>query len=763
MGPPAPSPPRAGAAAAPANASAEGGGGSPPPPPYSPPPRSPTAEEQIRPPSYLPAPLLPQAAGFDDFPGYEFGDNGGGGGGGASSAREEAVRTTPARGRGASSPANSPPYQSPNPGTATPSASTSSSSLVSGGVGGTGSLPHRPRSAVFRPELHELTPVIRNTTSDEEDDPLARIVSPAVGGADAEAEEERRRRQLLSLSVPDSGSSSLLSQLPPSTFSSSVPKAPLGQRAFRPLPLALPGSQGGHTRLRMEMLNPPRASVGGLILSNRIGAAQPVPPVDNENVCPSIPQPPPAVRSRSAGNLDTSSLVKTYREHMARERSARRIGAEGGDSDSGRGSYTEEEGGDGGDVPGDLPADESLDRSYQSLRCTAPGLLPRDGDGNDIFAPSQVDPLCLRRPYQPLRKNSFEVGVKNLESEALDSIFQRGPTPRANGGGGGGGMTKGDPGQCRPPLSSGTSMSPPRGSAIPLNERDWSIPSLRMANRLRDSSASTSFQSFATYSEDDYTEEDNLYRDDEDDDDASLSTRGSLDVSYTSVGGETGHHQSAAVDISRVPSSSSGPVAVGSAPAGKTAEGQARCQVIIGRGSIDRVKHRSLDSRTTAASESDAAVVEDEEEENLSSDFPIEQKEGSNDIIPPQQQQRGSPLPPGVDPKTKKKKKKKQPKKVEMERSAIEWLRTVEAEGISEAASSKFLTGGTNGVRHPPAAAAREPLLHRPYNVNRQFSSPEHVSMSVVSALEAPSKDATRSTLPIATQVAVVGTARALP
>jgi hypothetical protein len=45
---------------------------------------------------------------------------------------------------------------------------------------------------------------------------------------------------------------------------------------------------------------------------------------------------------------------------------------------------------------------------------------------------------------------------------------------------------------------------------------------------------------------------------------------------------------------------------------------------------------------------------------------------------------------------------KKRTKKNDKERKAYEWLRTVETDGIAEAASSRFLTGGSSRKRDSP-------------------------------------------------------------
>jgi len=399
-------------------------------------------------------------------------------------------------------------------------------------------------------------------------------------------------------------------------------------------------------------------------------------------------RPTPAVRTQSAGNLDTESLVKTYKEHAARQAN----GEHGADDDFDDSSFDDADPDaaarllrESQDDPGQ-PIELSDDKHSHSFtgpsqyrhRISEPDLGASPVSSTHPPSSQAARAESLLKPYQPIRENSFEVGVKRVEPEALDSIFQRGSTPRStNSACGGGG---------RPPLPSqgDSSESPARlPQPVPLAERDWSIPSLHMGHRLRESNASyTSY----TCSEDEYTEEDNLCRDY--DDDASISTRGSIDAS--------GH------DLFRTREALSGGIAaISSAERSEISEPEPvggsdteEKEAVIEDG-IEKVVRQQED-----LSDSGAAVVDDAE---LRQELPAE------DVA----------LELPVNGSHHNHKKSRKDDKSEREKNAIEWLRNVEAGGISEAASSKFLMG---------PQAAHDPLLQKPYPVDRQFSSPAQVA-----------------------------------
>eukprot|EP00566_Odontella_aurita_P001181 CAMPEP_0113544214 /NCGR_PEP_ID=MMETSP0015_2-20120614/10587_1 /TAXON_ID=2838 /ORGANISM="Odontella" /LENGTH=893 /DNA_ID=CAMNT_0000444455 /DNA_START=676 /DNA_END=3354 /DNA_ORIENTATION=+ /assembly_acc=CAM_ASM_000160 len=503
-----------------------------------------------------------------------------------------------------------------------------------------------------------------------------------------------------------------------------------------------------------------------------------------------LPMPAPAVRSYSAGNLDMHSMVQTIREHLRRQQedggdgdrdSGYIVGGSGSRDDEGDDDYDDDEG--ASDARARARLSEALDASWESparslhRRPSPRALKPRDpmeelthqvglpAPSTSILHPSlprHPSPTDeqLQEPYRPLREDSFEVGVKRVDRRELDSIFKqdKGPSPPVRNGGvveGNNVVVEGNnvvvvgrrpltAANQEPSFSSSSNRpkilrgSPPRhpgasqGSALqqhippaaPLAERDWSIPSIRLANQFRGSSLS-----FASYtcSEDDYTEEDNIYRgggngngngdygEDENgycyDDEATISTAGSLDVSNHLDG--SSHllrrlpiFEGAEDDAVAGDRGSGGPFLPRRSP---PLPGSGAEVFIEGGMSAFAARQRSngdlSDSAAAAASSSavsasaPSAGDEAAQQGGPFRDPPGPWREEDEDHIhrhrllspedhPLSSPPRASPPPP---PNASSSSQRRRNKKEQKNQEAIAWLKSVEAGGISEAASSKFL------------------------------------------------------------------------
>ena len=182
--------------------------------------------------------------------------------------------------------------------------------------------------------------------------------------------------------------------------------------------------------------------------------------------------------------------------------------------------------------------------------------IPSPSRGSPAWAKAGVVAAGYRPPLRGMH------GVTEMaEPEDLRAIFK---APRGAGGGGGGAAAEhagpnvvspqsadgrsplrppppageGSGGGDRPPPRQMQLQSPPLSAAYPVDDRQWSIPSIRLANRVESSGRhlhrGQSSGNFSEYTDEEGMSVDESYYsflatdDDDDDDTASLSSRGSL-------------------------------------------------------------------------------------------------------------------------------------------------------------------------------------------------------------------------------------------
>jgi len=306
--------------------------------------------------------------------------------------------------------------------------------------------------------------------------------------------------------------------------------------------------------------------------------------------------------------------------------------------------------------------------------------------------------------YQPTRDTSL-TDIGKVGDPGLDSIFKEGRpakmhSPKRPAPGSSSQQVRGIfQGQLPPPIQAPD--SPSLRNPIPLDQRDWSIPSIRMAHHVN---SGESYATVETYDDDTLGEEDDIVgTGDGDFDDATLSSRGSTQEAKSSIDvlGEI-DMSTVEEDDDRKPSADQG------APTFDLSN-----QVVIEQG-MEAVTHQADDAVVGAADSVHAIAA-----------------------------------PPGVF-RTEGGHKKRHRKNRKSE-EAFDWLKSVEVGGVVEAASSKFLTGNAPpaaatgaGMGPSPAAAAAAPATGaasgqdpspgaipgalKPYTVNRQTVLPENAN-----------------------------------
>jgi len=755
-------------------------------------------------------------------------DNGGGrGGGGANNAPTQApAMMSPADGNRSASPATdeivaaaataaprvSPPaggtqqqnaspsdHKTPTPAMIEAFASGSAPPLPGTGAaastvrtGGGPGLPFRNGRTV---QVHELTPVIRNTSGSGDD--LDHHVSGgggAAGGAHGNiiSPEGPDRGPMLELSIPRGG-----------TISDATSIGNMKQ--LPPRPSALPMPSSSHVR----QTGPPHPSrpAPQSIEESRTAATIASAASSSSKTTSMGDQLPPrqATRSHSAGNLDSESLVKTVREYYSMqategarglhddvnqeasaiasskasastksasqearhaalaqrqteiEEQARReqlaieraLASVGGDAASLQNANipqaiqhaVEEVGYQGhvgiprvhgpppgppiplptgerkavsfdfrpppGSKPPPMPASPkaagiSTSNSASPGRSGLPPLRGSSGPASQYLQPS--DSIFSPKPYVPSRQDSFGDYGQVGDAEGLDAIFKEGRTTKILSPRRSAHTMTDSPSTGVFQSSSQNQLAPDSPSlrrTIPLDERDWSIPSIRLAHHVNSGESCTTVETY----------DDEL--DDEDDvaaargsggygefDDATLSSRGSQaklspDVDMAVEDEEDDRKPSA------VPPEETN-------------------QVIIEQG-IESVTHRVDDAGTGAADSVHAVAAPP-------SVFRTVGERTSGD--------------------------KKRHRKNRKSEEALQWLKNIEVGGVAEAASSKFLTSpapaaaglgvGMGPSRSPtttapdvafdaaaqsaaPSAAAAAVGVQgalKPYAANRQTPSP---------------------------------------
>jgi len=214
--------------------------------------------------------------------------------------------------------------------------------------------------------------------------------------------------------------------------------------------------------------------------------------------------------------------------------------------------------------------------------------------------------------------------------------------------------------------------------AIPLEERQWSIPSIRMAHHVNGSVAS-----FTTYTDEDDESLLMMYRDS---DDASLSSLGSYSNHYTTT-------------------------------------------MMIGGGDDEILKNRQspfVVSLSTNKEEPKSCFLQDHNEQPMAPTKLLQQQHiiGIDSLESEENENMGENINNAntAMPSTTSKyqhQRRRQKRQEQRDRSAYEWLKTVTAgnDEVAEAASSKFLTGRTNSRDDQdvftPSADNRRPLMKR--------------------------------------------------
>lgn len=349
-------------------------------------------------------------------------------------------------------------------------------------------------------------------------------------------------------------------------------------------------------------------------------------------------------------------------------------------------------------------------------RSGLPPLPGSTGPASQYLQPEQSVFASVEKPqYQPTRDTSL-TDIGKVGDPGLDSIFKEGrpakmhspkrPAPGSHSQqiqmqGIFQAQPLGQGGQLPPQIQAPD--SPSLRNPIPLEQRDWSIPSIRMAHHVNSGESCTTVE---TYDDDTLGEEDDIGGGGGggDFDDATLSSRGStpqemkssVDVLAeidVSIGGD---------DDGRKPSADQdGPITGTST------------QVVIEQG-MEAVTHKADDAIVGAADSVHAIAA-----------------------------------PPGVF-HTEGGHKKRHRKNRKSE-EAFDWLKSVEIGGVAEAASSKFLTGNapptaatgagiglsvsTGGSARPSEDAERQdpsqgtiPGALKPNPANRQTSLPENMN-----------------------------------
>ena len=548
------------------------------------------------------------------------------------------------------------------------------------GAGGTGT---GTGTGTGRPGLNELTPVIRNTSGSMDDGDLD---GPGGGGAGAGGEGGGTRQPP---SVRSTRSGPGRTRRPPILEL----QMPTGHHL-------MPTGMMGGPHLSLSQSLPPRPGSPPTLQPSR--QVHGLPPPARPAAAP--PSPPPPIgrvgRSHSAGNLDAGSLARTVRDYYAR----------GGPSDGGRGhdlAVSSRE---------DLAIRRALADVGASMGIDVPaaaatgahslGGLPQPrggaaGRGASASASASLSASISSGPeqYQPTRIPSLQGLGRVDDSEGLRNIFKEGSSPprRLKSSpyecrvlGGGQPVTPGGRGQASDFHSnsahsnSAHSNSAHSNSAhsasspaslrrpIPLEERDWSIPSIRLAHHFHNSGS----ESCTTHGT--YEDESTLGCDEEDDlhlhmraeggssgggyhDDGTLSSRSSMPLllpAGTSQGG------------AGVPFFAPSPEATLMMQETDDEDAEQQGAIVIESG-LDVVSHHSA----SVAGDSVGAVA------------PADRS------IPPEIFRVGGAGGdedggPAAAPANSNRRKRKSRRSGE---EAMRWLGTVEVGGVAEAASSKFL------------------------------------------------------------------------
>ncbi|CAB9500237.1 expressed unknown protein [Seminavis robusta] len=277
----------------------------------------------------------------------------------------------------------------------------------------------------------------------------------------------------------------------------------------------------------------------------------------------------------------------------------------------------------------------------------------------------QEPPMSGLRPYQPSRQDR---GIVDIPQEALDSIFTARRTNSGDGPELGIDGTFSSTGPTATTYSEDADECPGQMSlfaAIPLEDRQWSIPSIRMANRLGGSIASCT-----TYTDE---EDESLlhYRDD-----ASLSSMGSYTNVLTLGGGDD--IQGAAFVVTVTPDKQ---------------QQQQLC-------SFDSNEQPQLPFATNPPDARAFAARGQEflqETEAFSEDTEDDIREDTVDVI----------QPPRHTESRYHQERRRQKRKEQRNRQAYEWLRQVKAgdDDVAEAASSKFLRSNAASIFAAPHAS----------------------------------------------------------
>jgi hypothetical protein len=321
-------------------------------------------------------------------------------------------------------------------------------------------------------------------------------------------------------------------------------------------------------------------------------------------------------------------------------------------------------------------------------------------------APLQQQHLHHRlTPYQPTRQYLSEIGDGPPQDELSRIFIARTTTmDEAQGNSGvsavGGGATNANVG--------GTGLAP-----IPLGERQWSIPSIRMANALNGGGSIASYTSYTD-------EEDNMPLQGDDDDTNSLSSRGSLYLPDSSIGGEPlGMLTTMGV-------------------VGEGVQGE-----IFGGGGVNplfALTGGGFDGQDQENNMNPPAPGRPNHTHPHQTPYPFTTTPSNCSNA---NNTNGGATADAIHGNAQERRRKKRSKK---EQNAVEWLRTVEASDdvFAEAASSKFLTGGSSphnyhphhqeeGLSLKPAFSSstlgntnygHDPIIPRSRIIRRQTSSP---------------------------------------